>query len=320
MPLLPVDYLVDILRIDLAHMGCSRVILLGSADEMESGGLRTGLARWGFTVLVPPQGARAWIADLARESDVAGESVDRLRTLLADGLEHGVEAIVTTSKTLASYVLACGIAVPTLVATPRGSAVPIRNIVFDMGGVLFKWDPLAMSARVCENEEDAHLLAKAVFGSVEWAWQDAGAVDDKTVAFASKTRVPQRLYAAVDELVHHWHDHREPVDGIEELIRGAKDAGLGVYLLSNAGESFAAYESQLPAYECFDGKVISCYEHVVKPDARIYHTLLDRYDLRPEECLFVDDTKLNVFAARRVGMRAYRFDGNVTALREILLG
>ena len=318
----PLDYQADILRVDLRKMGCKRIILLGQEADMASGGLRTALAKWGLQVLVPPEGERPWIAGLAdgQAAGVNPTDVGRLRTLLAHGIEHGVEAIVVTSDQHAMAVDACKLPVPALAFNPRGRAVPVRNVVFDMGGVLFRWEPLAMSRRVCDTEEDAQLLSHAVFDSPEWVWQDAGAVDEETVAWASKTRVPRRLHAAVDELVFHWHDHRVHVAGIEELVCDLKDAGYGIYLLSNAGESFARYEAQLPARACFDGMVVSCYEHVVKPDARIYRTLLERFGLEAGECLFVDDTPRNVLGARRVGMRAYHFTEDVQFLRAVLLG
>ena len=324
MPVMPPDYMADVLRIDLAHLGCSRIILLGAAEEMASGGLRTALARWGLQVLIPPEDERAWISELCEQVQgdisIPGEDVDRMRALLADGMEHGVEAIVTTNARLAEYVRACDLGVPTVVSHPRGSVVPVRNVVFDMGGVLFAWDPLAMARRVCANEDDARLLASTVFGSVEWAWQDAGAVDERTVLWTSKLRTPRRLHACVEKLVMQWHNHRVPIEGMEELIRDLKNAGFNIYLLSNAGTSFAQYESQLPARACFDGMVVSCYEHVVKPDARIYQTLLNRYGLDAKTCLFVDDTQLNVLGARRVGMRAYHFQEGANALRALLLG
>ncbi len=322
MPAIPLDYQADILRVDLRKMGCTRIILLGQETEMASGGLRTSLAKWGLQVLVPPEGERPWIAGLAdRQADGADSAdVDRLRALLTHGVEHGVGAIVVTSEQLAAAVDACRLPVPTLAFDPRGRVVPIQNVVFDMGGVLFRWEPIAMSRRVCDTDEDARLLSQAVFDSQEWVWQDAGAVDEETVAWASKTRVPRRLHAAVDELVFHWHDHRVHVAGIEELVCDLKDAGYGIYLLSNAGESFARYEAQLPARACFDGMVVSCYEHVVKPDARIYRTLLERFGLKAGECLFVDDTPRNVLGARRVGMRAYHFTEDVQSLRAALLG
>ena len=322
MPSLPLDFQADVLRVDLQHMGCSRVILLGSEASMASGGLRTALAKWGLQVFVPPETERAWIAGLAAAppNNAATTSIARLQALLADGVEHGVQAIVATNDRLASMVQACDLPVPTLAYDSRGSAVRLKNVVFDMGGVLFRWDPLAMARRVCDSEDDAQLLSQAVFGSQEWVWQDAGAVDEKTVAWTSKMRVPHRLHKSVDKLVFHWHDHRVHIVGMEELIRDLKAAGFGIYLLSNAGESFARYEAQLPARACFDGTVVSCYEHLVKPDERIYRILLERFGLEAGECLFVDDTLRNVYGARRVGMRAYHFAEDVDVLRAALLG
>lgn len=318
---LPADYLADVLRVDLNEMGCSRVILLGSQADMAPDGLRMALARCGKQVLVPPEGARDWIAALASAPDgtLPHDETDRLRLLLEDGAEHGVEAIVATSEALARIVRSCELPIPTLVLQPRGSRVPVKQVVFDMGGVLFRWDPLAMATRVCASEDDARALAHAVFGSPEWALQDAGALDDQTVAWTAKTRLPRRLHAQVDELVYHWHDHRIAIDGMEELIGDLKSAGYGIYLLSNAGQSFELYQEQLPARSCFDGIVVSYREHVVKPDARIYRSLLERFSLAAKDCLFIDDTALNVLAARRVGLRALRFEESVDTLRAILL-
>lgn len=318
---LPLECLVDALRIDLARMGCHRVALLGSERDMGAEGLKVGLARWGVAVLVPPEDARAWIAVLSTVTieDIPPAEVQRLTTLLTDGVEHGVDAIVTTDKGLAQVVEACHLGVPTLALDPRGAVVPVRNVVFDMGGVLFKWEPLAQARRFCESDEDAQLLADAVFGSPQWTLMDAGAVDERTVAWTAKMRVPHRLHAAVNELVRRWCDQRVPVEGMGELVRDLKRAGYGIYLLTNAGEPFERYESQLPGRECFDGMVVSYREHVVKPDARIYRALLERYGLVAGECLFVDDVRTNVLAARMLGMRGWSFDGNVQGLRDLLL-
>ena len=317
---IPNDYLVDALRMDLAQLGCSRVILLGSLEDMEGPDLRYGLARWGVQVLVPPQEHRGWIAELGEGPAQDAQSVQSLKALLADGLEHGVEALVAMNAQMAAVVRACELGVPVIEASPRGAIAPLKNIVFDMGGVLFRWDPLAMARRVASDGEDVRLLAREVFGSPEWAWMDAGAVDEQTVLWTAKARLPRRLHAAAEQLVLHWHNHRVTIEGMDALIRDLKADGYGIYLLSNAGESFDRYEAQLPARACFDGLVVSYREHVVKPDARIYQALIDLYGLTPAECLFIDDTPKNVLGARRVGMRGWHFDGDVQALRAALLG
>ena len=166
MPQLPIECLVDALRIDLSHMGCRRVALLGGEREMAADGLRVALARWGFQVLVPPEGERAWIASLSSASieDPPTVEIRRLTALLADGVEHGVDAIVTTDKGLARVVEACQLGVPTLALDPRGAVVPVRDVVFDMGGVLFRWEPRVQARRFCESDEDGGTRRCGKFG------------------------------------------------------------------------------------------------------------------------------------------------------------
>ena len=199
------------------------------------------------------------------------------------------------------------------------ASVKVKNVVFDMGGVLLKWEPLLYARRFADNDEDAALLARVVFGSQEWAWADAGAVSCETVAWTAKKRLPERFHATVDDLVFRWFEKRELIEGMDELIHDLKHAGYGIYVLSNAADSFELYKHTLPGYECFDGIVVSWAEHVVKPDASIYQRLLDRYGLEPSSCLFVDDVPMNVEGARRVGMQGWHFDGDVSVLREALL-
>lgn len=195
----------------------------------------------------------------------------------------------------------------------------IENVVFDMGGVLLKWEPLLYARRFAENDEDAELLSRVVFGSQEWAWADAGAVSGETVAWTAKAQLPERLHATVDDLVFRWFEKRDVIEGMDELIHDLKAAGYGIYVLSNAADSFEQYKHTLPGYECFDGIVVSWAEHVVKPDAAIYQRLIDRYQLDAATCVFVDDVEKNVEGARRVGMQGWHFDGNVSALRAALL-
>lgn len=312
----------------LAARGFRRVVLLGTGDDL-AGGLKTQVARRGLQVLTPPTEGCTLLERLmakpngADEAEPRKEDRESFKALMSDGLEHGVDAVAVLRQELMPIIGAYTDRVPVVPVWQLAEVhVPkrVRNIVFDMGGVLLRWEPLKMARAACESDEDAKLLAKAVFGSQEWAWQDAGAVSEDTVAFAARLALPKRLHDAAERLVYHWHDARGFIPQTGDLIRELKDAGYGIYLLSNAGESFAAYKDQLPAIECFDGMVVSCYEHVVKPDARIYRILCDRYGLDPATCLFVDDTPKNVEAARCLGMDAWRFDGDVEALRGYLLG
>ena len=56
-----------------------------------------------------------------------------------------------------------------------------------------------------------------------------------------------------------------------------------------------------------DGGVFSCFEKITKPDPEIYLRLCKRYSLKPEECVFIDDTQKNVDAAQKLGMKGIHF-------------
>jgi HAD superfamily hydrolase (TIGR01509 family) len=71
---------------------------------------------------------------------------------------------------------------------------------------------------------------------------------------------------------------------------------------------FIEFLRKTDVYKYFDGEVVSCEEHVVKPDAEIYKRLVERYSLNEQETLFIDDRKENVEAARNQGWEGFNFN------------
>ncbi len=196
----------------------------------------------------------------------------------------------------------------------------IDTVVFDMGGVLMTFDGMAFSRAFTQTDQDARALNDALFASPEWPLRDAGAVDDETILFTASSRLPERLHPALERALAGWTALSEPIPGMAEVACALKRGGAKLYVLSNAGMNIADQLGRSPAYEAFDGVVFSAAERVMKPDARIYRALCERYGLDPGQCLFVDDNALNVAGAERVGMSAYRFDGNVGAFKDALAG
>lgn len=101
---------------------------------------------------------------------------------------------------------------------------------------------------------------------------------------------------------------QEEIPSTKRLIETLKDAGYRLYVLSNMSLEFIEFLHTKDVYRNFDGEVVSCYEHVVKPDAKIYQLLTERYGLDEAETLFVDDRAKNVEAAQKLGWRGYNFD------------
>ena len=102
----------------------------------------------------------------------------------------------------------------------------------------------------------------------------------------------------------------------EELIRSLKDRGYGIYLLSNASVAQHEYWPKFPVSRYFDGKLISCDVNVVKPCHRIFELFIERFALKPEECLFIDDAPANVAGAVDCGWHGIVFNGDTEELKQ----
>ncbi len=197
----------------------------------------------------------------------------------------------------------------------------IKNIIFDFGGVLLDWNPRYLYKSYFNNDEEMeHFLADICNG--EWnIKQDAGR------PFAEAVKELQAKFPEYAEAIQMYDDDWEKMLKCElpesiDLLKELKSLGYGIYGLTNwsaekIGYAFANYSF----FSLFDGIVVSGVEKVVKPDRKIYEILLERYSLKPGECVFIDDNQDNVDMAKVLGINAIRFDniGNVKEHLETLL-
>lgn len=195
----------------------------------------------------------------------------------------------------------------------------MKNLIFDMGGVLITYDPeyFLTRAGIVDNDDRAMLMA-AVFRSPEWGMLDRGTLDEAGLEPIALSKLPERLHAVARDLIWRWCSPLEPIPGMAELIAAYKARGCGIYLLSNASYMQPEYWPDIPGSALFDGAVVSALEKRVKPEPEIFHLLLDRYGLKAEDCVFIDDMQKNVDAAEAVGIKSIRFDGNADHLRNQL--
>lgn len=195
----------------------------------------------------------------------------------------------------------------------------IKNIVFDMGGVLIHYVPGYILSHLDLPEEDSKLLERDVFNSVEWVQLDRGTISQEDAVAAMRARLPRRLHAAAERVVGGWWElELRPMAGMEELLAELKERGYGVYLLSNATARQPEYFGRIPGSQYFDGRLVSAFCHQLKPEREIFDTLLREFGLRAEECFFVDDSSANVEAARRAGLDGAVFYGDADRLRREL--
>lgn len=181
----------------------------------------------------------------------------------------------------------------------------MKNIVFDLGGVLF-----ARDRRKCEPELlEFFSFLRAPQMPRFWEEYDRGTstLDEVTCTLVAMTGHP---YEKCAEVLQHAIDLQEPIRATELLVADLKRAGYKLYVLSNMSREFIAFLRRYPVYGLFDGEVVSCEEHTVKPEPRIYEILLDRYSLTPSETLFIDDREANILEAGRHGIHGFLFAHN----------
>lgn len=191
----------------------------------------------------------------------------------------------------------------------------VKNIVFDMGNVLLRFDREEFLDAAGVAKEDREILLRRVFLSTDWVKLDWGTHDEAEAVERMCLGLPARLHPAVHQLVECWDEPIRPMAGMEALVRELKDKGYSLYLLSNASRRQHAYWPRVPGQDCFAGTVISADLGVIKPDAAIYEALYKKFSLKPEECLFIDDSPYNIEGGIRTGMDGIVFYGDVPALR-----
>lgn len=195
----------------------------------------------------------------------------------------------------------------------------IRNVVFDVGNVLvsFRWRELMEDLGL--SKELQKVFEKKVFGNPFWVELDRGVLDERDVI--DKIREENSAYCKEFDLIWENRDKLvKPYDYTVKMIDTLKERGFRVYLLSNYPVSLFELHTKcgkFPFLDKVDGKVVSGFIKLVKPDREIYEYLLSQYDLKAEECVFFDDHRENVEAAQQIGMTGILFENYEQAWKKL---
>lgn len=195
----------------------------------------------------------------------------------------------------------------------------MKNVVFDLGRVVFAQDPAKSTAEFKQFFSYVSLTPMPQF----WTNYDMGVLSfDQVAEELAAYRGVEPEFAR--EMITIAIGKQETIRPTEKLINELKAAGYKLYVLSNMSREFIDFLRKQKVYENFDGDVVSCEVGIVKPMPEIYDLLLERFDLDPAETIFIDDRKENVDAAVAKGIATFHFDrndyeGSCERLREILL-
>jgi 2-haloacid dehalogenase len=195
--------------------------------------------------------------------------------------------------------------------------VPVKAVVFDLGGVLIDWDPRYLYRKLLDDEAAVEEFLATVC-TPEWnAEQDRGRPFAEGVA-ELVGRHPVHA-AAITAYHERWPEMLGgAVGGTVEVLAELRAAGVPVYALTNwSAETFGIARERFEFLEWFDGVLVSGEERMIKPDPAIFRLLLDRFGLDPGATFYIDDSPANVAAADRLGFDALRFTSPAQLRRDL---
>lgn len=182
----------------------------------------------------------------------------------------------------------------------------MKNVIFDLGGVVVDWNPQQVLNDYPGDRELPVSLFKRGFFEKHWIEFDRGTIlqDGLVSEMADFTGHP---YDACWDFVEFIKHSLVDVPKTLELIQRLSTEGYRLFCLSNMSVEFYDYLKVREVFSYFDGQIISAQEHLVKPEEAIYRLILDRYELKPEESLFIDDLEPNIKAAATLGIHTVHF-------------
>ena len=193
----------------------------------------------------------------------------------------------------------------------------IKNIILDIGDVLLEYRWHDMLTDYGLTDEDAEKVGTLMFSDNLWHELDLAVMTYDEIVRQYTDNYPEYADTIQWFLSHGEFMHVKRED-VWEKVHKLKEKGYKIYILSNYSEClFTKHTSDAPFIELADGVVVSYQIHLTKPDERIYRYLLDKYNLKAEECLFFDDRQENTEGAIKLGINAITVTSKELLLEEL---
>lgn len=181
----------------------------------------------------------------------------------------------------------------------------IKQVIFDLGRVLLEWQPEKLAHELSMEDESFVKEVWHITKDPTWLQFDMGQLRSPDLINMHAEKYPKRTLQQFMDRVPHI---LTPIPEGLRLLEKAKEKGMKRYILSNMSHDF--YHHLIETYPFltdFDGSIYSCHFNLAKPDHHIYHALLNKYHLIPNESLFVDDIPENIEAANSLGINTVLF-------------
>lgn len=185
----------------------------------------------------------------------------------------------------------------------------IDTIIFDLGGVLIDWNPRHLYRKIFDDEAEMEYFLKDITTSDWNEEQDAG----RPLAKATEILVDQhpKYKSEIEAFYGRWPEMLAgPIQGTVDIFKTLKDANTHrIYALTNwSAETFPVAQDRYDFLKWFEGILVSGEEKLKKPDHKIYHLILERYGIKAETAVFIDDNLRNIKASIECGLKGIHFE------------
>jgi putative hydrolase of the HAD superfamily len=191
------------------------------------------------------------------------------------------------------------------------------NIVFDLGGVLFDWNPQKVLAEFFQDPALHTRMMQAIYLHPDWAALDRGQIQEATMLerLNSRTGLSHTL---LQQIIQATRASLLPMEDSWQLVAQLHAQQIPLFVISNMPLATWHYlRDRYPRWHHFQGILISAEQGCVKPEPAIFESLVSAYHLDAGHTLFIDDAEENVRAARRVGLQGIRFIDTADCRRKI---
>ncbi len=190
----------------------------------------------------------------------------------------------------------------------RNSGTEINTVIFDIGGVLVELGRYRFLSKKGFTGELADRVMYATMRSRDWVQLDINLLTEEEILQRFIRNDPE-IEAEIRHMYADTHGIVEPKETSGPWIRRVREAGFRALYLSNySPKIMRESEDALYFLPELEGGLFSCDLHLVKPDPAFYEALLEKYQLEPDRCVFIDDLQTNLDTAQELGIHTLLYE------------
>lgn len=186
----------------------------------------------------------------------------------------------------------------------------IKNVVFDIGGVLMEYNPKTYLDKLGMEPEVKLKVKKMIFGSLKWQQcMNGKLLCNELIQMLSEENEEYKKWIKKIIGKENMLYMMPPKETSIKYFYKLKERGFNVYILSNiTKDTYDLFNENYTYIKDANGGIYSCFEGVSKPHNNIFYALLNKYNLNKNQTIFIDDNKNNINAAQKLGIKSILYN------------